>query len=219
MPARPGRMALRGVCGGRCARAVLRQGAASCRAGALAVALVAGRWPQTRDTLLPLALVVLAGQGWMAWRVVADLSTGKTPPELVTPALYLPTVPGGFVGAMALQALGFHGWATLLMGMGLGAWALLEMRILNRLFAGPLPLACGPLGIGAGRALAAGAGHAASGDGGAGRGQRPGAGGADALALLERGAVQRGLLVVFVSAGGVCGHHGGAVPRAGRCRG
>ena len=114
----------------------------------MAVALVAGRWPQTRDTLLPLALVVLAGQGWMAWRVVADLSTGKTPPELVTPALYLPTVPGGFVGAMALQALGFHGWATLLMGMGLGAWALLEMRILNRLFAGPLPLALRPtLGI------------------------------------------------------------------------
>ncbi len=114
----------------------------------MAVALVAGRWPQTRDTLLPLALVVLAGQDWMAWRVVADLSTGKTPPELVTPTLYLPTVPGGFVGAIALQALGFHGWATLLMGMGLGAWALLEMRILNRLFAGPLPLALRPtLGI------------------------------------------------------------------------
>jgi tellurite resistance protein len=114
----------------------------------MAVALVAGRWPQARDALLPLALVVLAGQGWMAWHVVADLSTGKTPPELVTPALYLPTVPGGFVGAMALQALGFHGWATLLMGMGLGAWALLEMRILNRLFAGPLPLALRPtLGI------------------------------------------------------------------------
>ena len=114
----------------------------------MAVALAASRWPTLREALLPLALVVLAGQGWMAWRVVADLSTGKTPPELVTPALYLPTVPGGFVGAMALQALGFHGWATLLMGMGLGAWALLEMRILNRLFAGPLPLALRPtLGI------------------------------------------------------------------------
>ncbi|HOS87486.1 MAG TPA: dicarboxylate transporter/tellurite-resistance protein TehA, partial [Burkholderiaceae bacterium] len=84
----------------------------------------------------------------MAWRVVADLSTGKTPPEWGTPALYLPTVPGGFVGAMAMEALGLHGWASLLMGMGLGAWALLEMRILNRLFAGPLPLALRPtLGI------------------------------------------------------------------------
>ena len=84
----------------------------------------------------------------MAWHVVAALSTGQTPPELVTPALYLPTVPGGFVGAMALDALGWHGWATLLVGMGLGAWALLEMRILNRLFSGPLPPALRPtLGI------------------------------------------------------------------------
>lgn len=106
----------------------------------MATALVAGRRPEWADGLLPLALVALALQGWMAWHVVSDLSTGKTPPELVTPALYLPTVPGGFVGAMALQSLGLHGWAALLLGMGLGAWALLEMRILNRLFAGPLPV-------------------------------------------------------------------------------
>ena len=114
----------------------------------MAVALVAGRWPDLRGVLLPIALLVLAGQGVMAWHVVADLSTGKTPPELITPALYLPTVPGGFVGAMALDALGLHGWATLLLGMGMGAWALLEMRILNRLFAGPLPPALRPtLGV------------------------------------------------------------------------
>lgn len=114
----------------------------------MAVALVAVRWPAWQPALLPLAILVLAGQAVMAWHVVADLSTGRTPPEWITPALYLPTVPGGFVGAMALQALGQHGWAALLMGMGFGAWALLEMRILNRLFAGPLPLALRPtLGI------------------------------------------------------------------------
>lgn len=114
----------------------------------MAVALAATRWPGLQPMLLPVAGVVLAGQAVMAWHVVADLSSGQTPPEWVTPALYLPTVPGGFVGAMALQALGQHGWATLLMGMGLGAWALLEMRILNRLFSGPLPLALRPtLGI------------------------------------------------------------------------
>ena len=60
---------------------------------------------------LPVALLALVFQGTMAWHVVAALSTGQTPPELVTPALYLPTVPGGFVGAMALDALGWHGWA------------------------------------------------------------------------------------------------------------
>lgn len=114
----------------------------------MAVALAAVRWPALQPALVPVAVAVLAGQAVMAWHVVADLSTGKTPPEWITPALYLPTVPGGFVGAMALQALGQHGWAALLMGMGLGAWALLEMRILNRLFAGPLPLALRPtLGI------------------------------------------------------------------------
>jgi tellurite resistance protein len=114
----------------------------------MAVALVAGRWPALLPAMVPVAAAVLIGQAVMAWHVVADLSTGKTPPEWVTPALYLPTVPGGFVGAMALEALGLHGWASLLMGMGLGAWALLEMRILNRLFAGPLPPALRPtLGI------------------------------------------------------------------------
>lgn len=114
----------------------------------MAVALLVPRYPEMAGVALPVALLALAFQGTMAWHVVAALSTGQTPPELVTPALYLPTVPGGFVGAMALDALGLHGWATLLMGMGLGAWALLEMRILNRLFAGPLPPALRPtLGI------------------------------------------------------------------------
>jgi tellurite resistance protein len=91
-----------------------------------------------------LVLLALALQLSIAWRVVAQLTTGRIGPELVTPALYLPTVAGGFVGAMALQGLGLHGWAVLLFGVGLGAWALLEARILHRLFAGPLPLALRP---------------------------------------------------------------------------
>ncbi|HOS85590.1 MAG TPA: hypothetical protein PLT46_00560 [Burkholderiaceae bacterium] len=114
----------------------------------MAVALLVPRYPEVAGVAFPVALLALVFQGTMAWHVVAALSTGQTPPELVTPALYLPTVPGGFVGAMALDALGWHGWATLLVGMGLGAWALLEMRILNRLFSGPLPPALRPtLGI------------------------------------------------------------------------
>lgn len=94
--------------------------------------------------LLLLVLAALALQLSIAWQVVAQLTTGRIGPELVTPALYLPTVAGGFVGAMALQALGLHGWAVLLFGSGLGAWALLEARILHRLFAGPLPLPLRP---------------------------------------------------------------------------
>ncbi|MBK6926993.1 MAG: hypothetical protein IPH15_05320 [Comamonadaceae bacterium] len=185
----------------------------------MAVALLVPRHPELTGVAFPVAMLALAFQGTMAWHVVAALSTGQTPPELVTPALYLPTVPGGFVGAMALDALGWHGWATLLVGMGLGAWALLEMRILNRLFAGPLPpgvaayighrdVTGGGGRTGDGDPLAKPAGRRADGD--AGRGQRPGAGGADTLALLGGGAVQRRFLVVFISARGPVGRRSGS---------
>jgi tellurite resistance protein len=78
-------------------------------------------------------------QGVIAWRVVSRIVTGDIPADMVTPALYLPPVGGGLIGALALNALGSHGWAVLLFGMGIGAWALLEARVLNRLFAGPVP--------------------------------------------------------------------------------
>ena len=107
----------------------------------LIVALAAQAFPLPFTFWLTLTLGAFALQGVLAWQVVARLSTGKMPPELVTPTLYLPTVAGGFVGSMALGALDLAGWAALLFGMGLGAWALLEVRILNRLFAGPLPVA------------------------------------------------------------------------------
>jgi tellurite resistance protein len=94
--------------------------------------------------LAALLVVALVMQLAIAWQVVAQLTTGRITAELVTPALYLPPVAGGFVGAMALQAMGQHGWAVLLFGIGLGGWALLEARILHRLFAGPLPLALRP---------------------------------------------------------------------------
>lgn len=110
----------------------------------LAVAQIA---PYERDghalaTVVTLAALVL--QGAIAWQVVAQLSTGRMAAELVTPALYVPIVPGGFVGAMALDAIGLPGWAMLLLGMGLGGWVLLEVRILHRLFSGALPAALRP---------------------------------------------------------------------------
>jgi tellurite resistance protein len=86
-----------------------------------------------------LAIVALALQGIVAVRVVHTLATGELPQTAVTPALYLPPAAGGFVGAMALGALGYPGWAALLFGMGLASWALLEVRVLNRLFEGPMP--------------------------------------------------------------------------------
>lgn len=102
-------------------------------------------WTLSAYCVIALCLLLQAA---LAWQIVAQLATGQMPPELVSPALYVPIVPGGFVGAMALNVIGLPGFAMLLMGMGLGGWALLEMRILNRLFAGPLPIGLRPtLGI------------------------------------------------------------------------
>ena len=74
-----------------------------------------------------------------AWQMVEMLSSGKLPSEFITPALYLPVAPAGMVGGIALNAIGLPGFGYLLWGMGIGAWALLEMRILGHLFKGSLP--------------------------------------------------------------------------------
>ena len=96
-------------------------------------AMTAGGWGA------PIVALALAVQGVIAARVVSQVATGSIAVDATTPALYLPPVGGGLIGAMALTALGHHGWAVLLFGMALGGWFLLEMRVLNRLFAGPLP--------------------------------------------------------------------------------
>jgi len=89
-------------------------------------------------------LATLALQGVIAIRIVAIITTAALPAGAVTPALYVPPVAGGLVGGMALQTLGYPGWAALLFGMGLSSWALLEIRVLNRLFEGAMPEALRP---------------------------------------------------------------------------
>lgn len=113
----------------------------------LVIAMCAPGWqadPVLHALAVTVTLAALVMQLSIAWQVISQLTTGQTPAELVSPALYMPVVPGGFVGAMALHAVGLPGWAVLLFGMGLGGWALLEVRILHRLFAGPLPMALRP---------------------------------------------------------------------------
>lgn len=78
-------------------------------------------------------------QGVVAIRIVSIITVAALPIAAVTPALYIPPVAGGFVGAMALSKLGYPGWATMSFGMALASWALLEVRILNRLFEGAMP--------------------------------------------------------------------------------
>jgi tellurite resistance protein len=92
-----------------------------------------------QDIWLVLALLALALHLVIAVHVVTILSTGQMPANAVTPALYIPVVGGALVGAMTLAALGYPGWGAMLFGIGLSGWALLEARILSRLFEGPMP--------------------------------------------------------------------------------
>lgn len=88
---------------------------------------------------LALAVGAMALQARITLPVVSGLVTGNPTAWAMTPALYMPPVGGGFIGALAFQALGFPSLAALLYGMGLASWFLLEARVLNRLFEGPLP--------------------------------------------------------------------------------
>jgi tellurite resistance protein len=94
---------------------------------------------------LALTLFALALQLAIAARVVSILSHGEIQQHTITPALYLPTVAGAFMGAIAMAVLGYSGWGALFFGMGLAAWALLEARVLNRLFHGFLPETLRPI--------------------------------------------------------------------------
>jgi len=110
----------------------------------LAITFLAPAFSALGAVWVALTAAAFVVQGLLGWQIVTRLSSGQIPPELITPALYVPTVAGGLVGAMALQALGQAGLAALLLGLGVGAWGLLEVRVLRRLFGGPLPEALRP---------------------------------------------------------------------------
>jgi tellurite resistance protein len=86
----------------------------------LAIALICPRFPELQILFYGLAALAMTIQLSVAARVVSLLATGEMPSEHVTPALYLPIVPGGLVGAVALANMGLMGLAELVWGMGLG---------------------------------------------------------------------------------------------------
>ena len=88
---------------------------------------------------LQVVVLALMAHAWISFRLVVLLATGAHHQLAITPALYVPPLAGGLVGAMAMSTLGYTSWATFLLGVALSSWALLELRILNRLFEGPLP--------------------------------------------------------------------------------
>ncbi|MBV8888962.1 MAG: dicarboxylate transporter/tellurite-resistance protein TehA [Alphaproteobacteria bacterium] len=76
------------------------------------------------------------------WRT-GGLWRGGRDPGAATPALYLPSVGGGFVTAIVASALGYPDWGQLAFGVGLFSWLAIESVLLHRLYTAPtmaLPL-------------------------------------------------------------------------------
>jgi tellurite resistance protein len=80
--------------------------------------------------------------GFTVWGV-GNIWQGGRAPETTTPVLYMPTVGGGFVSAMALSTLGRPDWAILFFGAAFVSWLVMEAIILQRFItqpAMPLPM-------------------------------------------------------------------------------
>jgi tellurite resistance protein len=102
--------------------------------------------PFSREAALGLFAVVLVAQLAVGLWLNGRLWTGGRPPELVTPAVYLPGVAQSFVAATGAAAFGWNQLGMLFFGVGLLAWLALESVILQRAAVGtPLPAALRPL--------------------------------------------------------------------------
>ena len=90
--------------------------------------------------------VSIAAQLALGLALNGRLWMGARPPELVTPAIYLPSVAQSFVAAAASAAFGWHQLGLLFFGVGLLAWLALESLIVQRAAVGtPLLAALRPL--------------------------------------------------------------------------
>jgi tellurite resistance protein len=102
--------------------------------------------PYSRDVALALFVATLAAQLALGLAFNGRLWRGDRPPELVTPAAYLPGVAQSFVAATVSAAFGWNQLGLLLFGVGMLAWLALESMILQRAAVGaPLPPALRPL--------------------------------------------------------------------------
>ena len=88
--------------------------------------------PFSRDGAVALFIVALAAQLALGLWLNGRMWMGGRPPELVTPALYLPSVAQSFVAATASAAFGWAQLGLLFFGVGLFAWLALESVILQR---------------------------------------------------------------------------------------
>ncbi|WP_144107259.1 dicarboxylate transporter/tellurite-resistance protein TehA [Paraburkholderia sp. BCC1886] len=86
----------------------------------------------SRTLAIALFVLGIAGELMLGLSFQGRLWQGGRKPELVTPAIYLPTVAPGFVGATAAATLGWPHLAAWLFGAGLLSWLAIESIILHR---------------------------------------------------------------------------------------
>ena len=99
--------------------------------------------PWARETAQALFVVTLALQLAVGLWLNGRMWMGGRPPELVTPAAYLPSVAQSFVAATVSAAFGWNELGLLFFGVGLFAWLATESIILHRASTGselPAPL-------------------------------------------------------------------------------
>ena len=90
--------------------------------------------PGLSEVMLVAGIAVqVAYAGWFVGRAW----TGGRPAETVTPALYLPSVGGFFVSAMAAAALGFGEAGVMAFGAGIVSWIVIEAVLWQRLLLQP----------------------------------------------------------------------------------
>lgn len=102
--------------------------------------------PYAHTLALTLFGVAVAAQLALGVYLHGRLWQGGRKPELVTPAIYLPTVAPSFVAGTTAAAFGFHQLGALFFGAGMLSWLAIESLILHRAAVHePLPEAMRPM--------------------------------------------------------------------------
>jgi tellurite resistance protein len=102
--------------------------------------------PYARSLAFALFVVAVGAQLALGVYLHGRLWQGGRQPELITPAIYLPTVAPSFVAGTAAAAFGFHQLGGLFFGAGLLSWLAIESLILHRAAVHePLPEALRPI--------------------------------------------------------------------------
>lgn len=105
--------------------------------------------PYSRPAAMTLAVVGWGGHIVFSGAVTGGLWRAERDPASLTAVLYLPTVAGNFVSAIAAGALGYPQFGMLFLGAGLISWLSIESVLMHQMYTmGPLAPAIRPtLGI------------------------------------------------------------------------